>query len=144
MLVRDVLGAKGSELFTIDPEATVQEAIAKMVQKNIGSLPVVDHDGRLIGLFAERDVLRTFHNRGDNCGRLPLSQAMIRNPLTCRSDDDVNDIMGQMTEKRAPKIPVVDGDKLVGIISVGDIVKVMYEKVSTENRHLISYIHGAV
>ena len=69
---------------------------------------------------------------------------MVTNPLTCRSDDDVNEIMGQMTEKRAPKIPVVDGDKLVGIISVGDIVKVMYEKVSTENRHLISYIHGAV
>ena len=144
MLVSDVLHAKGSELFTIDPEATVQEAIAKMVQKNIGSLPVVDHDGRLIGLFAERDVLRTFHNRGDNCGRLPLSDVMTRKPLTCRSDADVNDIMGQMTEKRAPKIPVVDGDKLVGIISVGDIVKVMYEKVSTENRHLISYIHGAV
>ncbi|MBV8487926.1 MAG: CBS domain-containing protein [Planctomycetaceae bacterium] len=144
MLVRDVLHSKGGELFTIDPQATVQEAIAKMVQKNIGSLPVVDDDGRLIGLFAERDVLKTFHNRGDNCGRLPLSQVMIRNPQTCRSDDNVNDIMGQMTEKRAPKIPVVDGDKLVGIISVGDIVKVMYENVSTENRHLLSYIHGAV
>ncbi|MGO9599845.1 MAG: CBS domain-containing protein [Isosphaeraceae bacterium] len=144
MLVSDVLHAKGSELFTIDPEATVQEAIAKMVQKNIGSLPVVDHDGRLIGLFAERDVLRTFHNRGDVCNRLSISHVMTTNPLTCRSDDNVNDIMGQMTEKRAPKIPVVDGDKLVGIISVGDIVKVMYEKVSTENRHLISYIHGAV
>ena len=144
MLVSDVLHAKGSELFTIDPEATVQEAIAKMVQKNIGSLPVVDHDGRLIGLFAERDVLRTFHNRGDGCNRLSISHVMVSNPLTCRSDDDVNEIMGQMTEKRAPKIPVVDGDKLVGIISVGDIVKVMYEKVSTENRHLISYIHGAV
>src|SRR5208337_5644405 len=81
MLVRDVLGAKGSELFTIDPEATVQEAIAKMVQKNIGSLPVVDHDGRLIGLFAERDVLRIIHNRGEGFSRMRISEVMTRDPV---------------------------------------------------------------
>jgi CBS domain-containing protein len=144
MLVSDVLQTKGGQVITIDPEASVQEAIAKMVQKNIGSLPVVDQDGRLIGLFAERDVLKAFHNQGDNCyiGRLSLSDVMVRNPITCRSNDNVNDIIGQMTEKRAPKIPVVDGDKLVGIISVGDIVKVLYDKVSYENRHLLDYIGG--
>jgi CBS domain-containing protein len=146
MLVSDVLQAKGGQVIAIDPEATVQEAIAKMVQKNIGSLPVVDKDGRLIGLFAERDVVKSFHNQGDNCyiGRLTLSEVMVRNPITCRSSDNVNDIIGQMTEKRAPKIPVIDGEKLVGIISVGDIVKVLYEKVSHENRHLLDYIQGAV
>ena len=71
MLVRDVLESKGRRIISIDCEATVSEAIAKLVQNNIGSLPVVDHDGHLVGIFSERDVLRVIHNRGEGlagCG----------------------------------------------------------------------------
>ena len=67
MLVRDVLHSKGPRVISIDPEASVHEAISKLVQNNIGSLPVVSQDGRLIGIFAERDVLRLIHNRGEGC-----------------------------------------------------------------------------
>ncbi len=144
MLVRDVLHAKGSRIVSIDPEATVHEAIAKLVQNNIGSLPVVDHDGRLIGIFAERDVLRIFHNRGDGSCRVRISEVMTRDPITCDIHDDVNDVMGTMSERRIAKVPVLHEGVLVGIISVGDVIKVMYEKVSTENHHLLSYIHGAI
>jgi CBS domain-containing protein len=144
MLVRDVLASKGSRLVTIDSEALVTEAIARLVQNNIGSLPVVEHDGRLIGVFSERDVLRLIHNRGEGFGRLPMSSVMTRDPITCGLDDDVDDVMGKMSERRIAKVPVVAGGKLVGIVSVGDVIKVLYDKVHTENQHLMSYIHGTV
>jgi CBS domain-containing protein len=144
MLVRDVLHAKGNRVISIDGEATVHEALARLVQNNIGSLPVVDHDGRLVGIFAERDVLRVIHNRGENFGRLRISELMTPDPITCDPMDDVNEVMGQMSERRIAKVPVVQQGKLVGIISVGDVIKLLYEKVTTENLHLLSYIHGAV
>lgn len=144
MLVRDLLHTKGNRVISIDSAATVHEALAKLVQNNIGSLPVVDHDGRLIGIFAERDVLRIIHNRGEGFGRVSISHVMTCNPVTCDILDDVNEVMGQMSERRIAKVPVLEADKLVGIISVGDVIKVMYDKVATENQHLLSYIQGAV
>ncbi len=144
MLVRDVLHAKGDRIISIDLEATVHEAIAKLVQNNIGSLPVVDHNGRLIGIFAERDVLRIIHNRGEGFGRMRISEVMTRDPITCDILDDVNDVMGQMSERRIAKVPVLQNGTLVGIISVGDVIKVQFDKVATENSHLLSYIHGAI
>ena len=76
MLVRDLLHTKGNRVISIYSAATVNEAVAKLVQNNIGSLPVVDHEGRLIGIFAERDVLRIIHNRGEGFGRVSISQVM--------------------------------------------------------------------
>lgn len=144
MLVRDVLESKGYRIISIDQEATVHEAIAKLVQNNIGSLPVVDQDGRLVGIFSERDVLRNIHNRGENCCRLRISEVMTLDPVTCDIVDDVNDVMGKMSERRIAKVPVVHDGTLVGIVSVGDVIKLMYDKVATENYHLLSYIQGAV
>jgi CBS domain-containing protein len=144
MLVRDVLHTKGNRVISIDSAATVHEAVAKLVQNNIGSLPVVDQDCRLIGIFAERDVLRIMHNRGEGFGRISICQVMTPDPVTCDIHDDVNEVMGQMSERRIAKVPVLEEGKLVGIISVGDVIKVMYDKVATENQHLLSYIQGAV
>lgn len=142
MQVRDVLRSKGGRVISIDPEATVHEAIARLVQNNIGSLPVADAEGRLLGILSERDVLRGMHHSGEKFGRSHVSQVMTSEPSTCRLDDDVNDVMGLMSDRRIAKVPVLDGETLVGIISVGDVVKVMYERVAAENHHLISYIHG--
>lgn len=144
MLVRDVLQAKGNRIVTIDCEATVGEAVAKLVQNNIGSLPVVDHENRLIGIFSERDVLRVIHNRGEGFGRMPVCDVMTRNPVTCHLDDDVEEVMGQMSDRRIAKVPVTAGSELIGIVSVGDVIKALHEKLHHENQHLLSYIHGAV
>jgi CBS domain-containing protein len=144
MLVQDVLVSKGRRVIAIDSDATVSEAIAKLVQNNIGSLPVLDHGGQLIGIFSERDVLRVIHNRGEGFGRLRVADVMTGDPVTCRLDDDVNEVMGKMSERHIAKVPVLSDSELVGIVSVGDVVKVLYDKVHTENLHLISYIHGAV
>jgi len=144
MLVRDVLESKGRRMVTIDCDATVTEAIAKLVQNNIGSLPVVEGDGILIGIFSERDVLRLIHNRGEGFGRLRVCDVMTSNPVTCQLDDDVDDVMGKMSDRHIAKVPVTTGEQLVGIVSVGDVIKALHDKVHTENQHLMSYIHGAV
>ncbi len=143
MLVRDVLESKGRRIIAIDGEATVSEAVAKLVQNNIGSLPVVDPAGHLVGIFSERDVLRLIHNRGEGFGRLRVADVMTGGPVTCSLDDDVNDVMGKMSERHIAKVPVLSDDKLVGVVSVGDVIKVLYDKLHAENQHLISYIHGA-
>ena len=142
MKVSDVLKGKGGRVVTIDAKATVAEAIARLVQNNIGSLPVVDEAGALIGVLSERDVLRLMHNRGDGFARDRMADVMTKNPVTCTPDCDVDEVMGQMSERRIAKIPVVEGDKLVGIVSVGDVIKVMYERVHAENSHLMSYLYG--
>lgn len=69
---------------------------------------------------------------------------MTRNPVTCSLEDDVDDVMGQMSERHIAKVPVTTGEQLVGIVSVGDVIKALHDKVHTENQHLMSYIHGAV
>ncbi len=142
MQVRDVLKAKGGRIVTIEHDATVTDAIARLVQNNIGSLPVTGKDGTLAGIFSERDVLRGLHNRGEGFGRTRVSDVMTPDPVTCKLDDDVDDVMGAMSERRIAKVPVLDGDRLVGIVSVGDVVKVMYARVHSENQHLMTYIHG--
>jgi CBS domain-containing protein len=144
MPVRDVLKSKGSRIITIEAEATTAEAIARMVQNNIGSLPVVDGQECLVGIFSERDVLRGVHNHGERYSSMRVSEVMTRNTVTCNLDDDVNDVMGQMSERRIAKVPVLNESILVGIVSVGDVIKVMYDKVHSENQHLMSYIHGSL
>jgi CBS domain-containing protein len=142
MQVRDVLRSKGDDVVTIESDAKVSDAVARLVQNNIGSLPVLDGDGRLIGMFSERDVLRGIHNRGEGFCRVKVAEVMTPNPVTCEPGDDVNDVMGQMSESRIAKVPVLSNSRLVGIISVGDVIKVLYEKVNSDNQHLMEYIHG--
>lgn len=142
MKVRDVLKGKGGRVVTIDAKATVAEAVGRLVQNNIGSLPVVDEAGALIGVLSERDVLRLMHNRGESFSRDKIGDVMTAHPITCTPDCEVDEVMGQMSERRIAKVPVVDGGRLVGIVSVGDVIKVMYERVHAENSHLMSYLYG--
>jgi CBS domain-containing protein len=144
MQVRDVLKTKGGRVISIDPEATVAEAIARLVQNNIGSLPVVDAEGHVLGIFSERDALRGVHHHGEGFGRMHVAKVMTTDPITCEIGDEVNEVMGKMSERRIAKVPVLNHNVLVGIVSVGDVIKVMYERVSSENQHLLTYIHGAL
>ena len=144
MLVRDVLESKGRRIISIEAQATVSEAVAKLVQNNIGSLPVLDPAGKLVGVFSERDVLRLIHSRGEGFGRLRVAEVMTPGPTTCSLDDQVDDVMGKMSERHIAKVPVLSSEQFVGVISVGDVIKVLYDKVHTENQHLLSYIHGNV
>jgi CBS domain-containing protein len=142
MLVRDVLRAKGGRVISIEPDATIGDAIARMVQNNIGSLPVTDGDGRLLGIFSERDTLREIHLHGEGYGRVKLSEVMTRSPVTCDIDEDVDCVLGKMSDRRIAKVPVMAAGRLIGVISVGDMIKLLYERARSENDQLMSYIHG--
>ena len=142
MRVRDVIKTKGDRIITIGPEASAPEAVARMVESNIGSLPVVEDDGRLVGILSERDLMRELHDRGDQFGRTMIRAVMTLDPITCDIDDDVDAVMGQMSERRIAKVPVIDRGRLAGIVSVGDVVKLLYERTRAENDHLMHYLYG--
>ena len=134
---------RGRELYSVRPESSVLEAADLMNSKNVGAVPVLEKN-RLVGILSERDVLRRVVVRKLTPEDVPVSEVMTRNPVTCTPDCDVDDVMGQMSERRIAKVPVLNESKLVGIISVGDVIKVMYDKVHSENQHLMSYIHGSM
>jgi CBS domain-containing protein len=142
MKVRDVLNTKGGRIITIGPDATAAEAVARMVENNIGSLPVVEPDGRMVGVISERDVLRELHDRGDRFSGTMIRAIMTLEPITCEIDDQVEAVMGVMSERRIAKVPVIDRGRLAGIVSVGDVVKLLYEKTQAENHHLMDYLYG--
>ena len=142
MLVRDVLRAKYREVITIGPEATVAEAVALLVQYNIGSLPVIDEFGRLVGIYTERDVLRNVAADCSGLQTMPVHEAMTRNPVACAPDDDVNEVMGKMSRHQVGQLPVVAGGDIIGVVSVGDLIKILHQKSEAENQHLIAYIYG--
>ena len=142
MQVRDVLRAKGRRVVQIAPEATVREAISRLVEHNIGSLPVVDHDGRVVGIFTERDVLRGFQDCGEGFCRATIEDVMTADPITCEEHDQVHDAMGEMSHHQVGQLPVLSGGELVGVVSVGDVIKILHENAEAENRHLLAYLYG--
>ncbi len=142
MFVRDVLKAKGRRVIWIGPEATVKEALALFVEHNIGSLPVVAADGILVGIFSERDVLYGLHDDCEGFHKRHLQDVMTPNPITCAPSDGVHEVMGKVTQHRIGQLPVVDQGQLVGVVSVGDLIKAMYERVEAENKHLFAYLYG--
>ena len=143
MRVRDVLRSKGRGVYFIESGATVGQAISRLVEHNIGSLPIVD-EGRVVGIFTERDVLRGIHNCDVTFCRSKIADVMTRDPVTCENDDSVHDAMGRMSEHQIGQLPVMEGEELVGVVSVGDLVRVLHEHAEAENRHLLSYLYGAV
>ncbi len=141
MLVRDVLKAKGGRVVSTGPGATASAAVALMVDHNIGSLPVVD-GGRLVGVVSERDLIRAVHEGCRGFESTTIGEIMTAGPITCDIDDDVDRVMGQMSDRRIAKVPVLDGGALVGIVSVGDVIKLLYQRISVENGHLMEYLYG--
>jgi CBS domain-containing protein len=142
MLVRDVLKSKGRRVIHIHPEASVREALALFVEHNIGSLPVVDASGALVGIYSERDVLFSVHEDCESFHRRSIRDVMTPDPITCAPDDAVHEVMGKITQFRVGQLPVVEQGRLIGVVSVGDLIKSMYERVENENRHLLTYLYG--
>jgi len=142
MFIRDILRAKGRPVISIGPEESVKEALALFVEQNIGSLPVLDASGQLIGIFSERDVLFGIHHNFESFHHRCIKEVMNSNPITCGPNDTLAEAMGKMARHHVGQLPAVDGSELVGLVSIGDLVKSLYEQVDAENRHLMDYLHG--
>jgi CBS domain-containing protein len=143
MLVRDVLKSKARGVIVIGPGDHVRDAVHRLVEHNIGSLPVVDEIGRPLGIFTERDVLYGVARDCDSFGRARVAEVMTPNPLCCALNAEVHEVMGLMSERRVGQLPVLDNDgRVIGVVSVGDLVKILHEHAESENRQLLAYIHG--
>lgn len=140
MIVRDVLAVKSGEIFSISPEAMVTESISSMVEHNIGSLMVMDAAGKMLGIITERDIMRSAHKYSCDLSKLKVADLMTTRLILSGPDDSVDFVRGIMTENRIRHLPVVEGDKLLGVITFHDVAKACLKEISFENQLLKKYI----
>lgn len=140
--VRDVLASKGTdEVFTVVPEATISELLDLMADLNVGALVVSTDGSTLLGIVSERDVVRKL--RGiDDARSVPVSQIMTSDVHVCRPDDSFEALMATMTEHRIRHVPVLEDERLVGVLSIGDAVKHRMEQLAFERDQLSNYVAG--
>ncbi len=137
--VRHLLEGKGRSIFSISPDAPVLEAIKYMAEHRIGALLVM-RDEHLVGVVSERDYARKVILQGRSSAQTAVSDIMRSEPLTVGPDTDVFDCMRLCTDSRVRHLPVVDGDAVVGVISIGDLVKAVIDAQADQIEHLQRYI----
>lgn len=146
MTLEEILKAKGSSVFTIIPEATVAEAIQELVRHNIGALVVCRRDlaegEQIDGIISERDVLRFVAAGKASPEETPVSEVMTKEVITGALSEPVEQVMGLMTGKRIRHLPVLSGKRLVGIVSIGDVVKAQHDRLVMENQFMKDYIQS--
>jgi CBS domain-containing protein len=143
MNVKAILSAKGTGIVSIEPTATLATAVKTLTQHKIGALVVLGPDHRVIGIVSERDIVRALADQGAEALTKPLSHVMTRKVTTCTEADTVGMIMEQMTSGKFRHVPVVEQDQLVGIISIGDVVKHRLWEMEQESAALRDYIQTA-
>jgi len=143
MLIADVLRGKtaGSTLATTAPSATVAELLDLLARFNVGALPVVDGE-QLVGIVSERDVVRQLHERGNDLLGTTVGEIMSADVVTCSPRDRAADLARIMTDRRIRHLPVCDERGLIGIVSIGDLVKMRIDQLEREREQLASYITG--
>ncbi len=149
MTLADILQAKGSTVFTIGPDAVLDQVVSRLIDHNVGSLLVctrdVEQGERLIGIITERDILHACSSRsGHNLATTKVKEVMTSDLATGSPSDAVEAVMGLMTQRRIRHLPVLANGRLVGLVSMGDIVKAQHNLLAVENRFMKDYIHTAV
>jgi CBS domain-containing protein len=140
--IASLLRVKGQFVATVSPEATVAQVVDDLGTYGIGAL-VVSSDGRTItGIVSERDVVRALRSRGTDVLAVPVTEIMTTTVHTCEPDHEVDALMGVMTEHRIRHVPVVVAGDLVGVVSIGDVVKHRIGELESENQAMADYISG--
>jgi CBS domain-containing protein len=136
--VKDVLNAKGTDIWSIAPDALVYDAIELMAQKEIGALPVLEN-GRLIGIVSERDYTRKVILKGKSSKQTLVREIMTPEVICAEADQDIQKGMAMMTTKGVRHLPVFENDRLVGMISLGDLVKAIIAEQESKIRGFENY-----
>jgi CBS domain-containing protein len=144
MKVRDILKTKGPEVFTIGEDKTLSDAITILVNNKIGVLLVLNSGAKLIGILSERDIIKEAHNKPESCWNSKVGNVMTKKVIVVEADDELDYVENVMTENRIRHLPVVQNKVLVGLISIGDIVKSQLSSTRYDNKYLMDYISGAV
>jgi CBS domain-containing protein len=137
--VGELLRGKSASLVTVESNADISTVVRLLQKHEIGGLPVIGAEGQLIGFVGERDVIRAADRNAGTLRDLPVSRFM-QDPPTCSIDDPLHDVMAKMTRKRFRHLVVLDGGRLAGIISVGDIVKHRLDQLEMETGVLRDYV----
>ncbi|HZD90325.1 MAG TPA: CBS domain-containing protein [Pseudolabrys sp.] len=143
MNVRMILAAKGGDIISIEPTADLAAAAKLLAAHKIGSVVIRGAGGRLAGILSERDIVRAISEQGADALTLPVGQVMTRTVMTCSEDDDAASLMERMTAGRFRHLPVLRDGELVGLVSIGDVVKQRVEAVERESEALRDYIRTA-
>lgn len=142
MRVSDVMKSKGSStIFSVKPDATVRELLDQLAEHNVGALVVSEDGETLIGIVSERDVVRKLRNL-DDARDETVANIMTADVRTCGTNDSFGELMSVMTEHRIRHVPVVEGGKVVGVLSIGDAVKYRMEQLEFERDQLSNYVAG--
>jgi CBS domain-containing protein len=140
MTVKAILSHKGGDVFTIDPTVTLSVAVKTLAEHRIGALVVTSPDKQVAGILSERDIVRALAQRGPGALEDAVGQVMTRKVVTCTESDTVAELMERMTAGKFRHLPVVESGRLVGLVSIGDVVKHRLGEMEHESNALKEYI----
>ena len=140
MFVSDILAQKGGLVFTVTPGTSVAQLSQQLSARRIGSMLVLDVEGSVAGIVSERDLVRALASHGAKAMELEARQVMTRDVVTCDPDDSIDQVMQTMTSGRFRHLPVVRHGELLGLVSIGDVVKARLEETKHETEALKAYI----
>ncbi|MCX7736083.1 MAG: CBS domain-containing protein [Candidatus Kapabacteria bacterium] len=144
MKVRDILKNKGPEVYTIGDEKQLRDAVEILTRNNIGVLIVISDNAKIEGIISERDILKACYHNPDSFLDIRVKDCMTTKLLIAEPDDDIDYVQKIMTENRIRHLPVLHNKILVGLISIGDVVKAQLSDKMYENKYLMDYISGNV
>lgn len=140
--VTDLLKNKGAEVATITQTRTIADAVTMLKERGIGALVVTGQTPPLVGILSERDVVRALATSGAAALSQSVSELMSANVTTCTLETSVTDLMGLMTANRIRHVPVVEGDRLAGMVSIGDVVFARFNQLENEKKTLLDYVQS--
>ena len=140
MLIAHVIRDKGAVVHTLPASATLEQAAQELEKRRVGALVVLDGQNAIVGVFSERDLVREVARRGPAALKEQVGTAMSREVITARSEETVDDCLGRMTDRRVRHLPVVEEMRLIGIVSIGDLVKHRIAVAEAESAAMQAYI----
>ncbi len=141
--VRSILGLKGRDVTTGDPTQTVGQVCSKLAEMRVGAIVMTDESRHVIGIISERDIVRVIAAHGPEVLKEQAGRFMTRAVVTCTHDDTIDELMDTMTRGRFRHVPVLEGGRLAGIVSIGDVVKHRMAEIEREAQEIRNYIATA-
>lgn len=143
MSIARIIAGHDFEVVTCNEQTSVREAVELLSERRIGAMPIVDTDGRVVGIFSERDVIRCLKAHGGDALNLRMEAVMTTPAVTVSPDTSDNQALALMTRRRIRHLPVVEGGRMVGFVSIGDLVKARIDDIESEAQALRDYIQTA-